>query len=151
MGCFGVGISRLLQAILQNSCSLHDNDEHLIWPLTIAPYTVCILPLTTSQVYIASICMANGIIALIYRTFIMGPVYVADGISGCVICFQDPSDPLMLRAQILYDHLSEEVCPGHVILDDRTHLTMGARLRDSQRLGYPCTIVIGNKVKTPLE
>lgn len=76
---------------------------------------------------------------------------MSDGISGCGISLQDPSDPLMVRAQKLYDHLSEEVCPGHVILDDRTHLTMGARLRDSQRLGYPCTIIIGNKVKTPLE
>lgn len=76
---------------------------------------------------------------------------MAGGISGCVISLQDPSDPLMVRAQKLYDHLSEEVCPGHVVLDDRTHLTMGARLRDSQRLGYPCTVVIGNKVKTPLE
>ena len=60
---------------------------------------------------------------------------------------EDPSDSLMVKAHQLYDRLSEEACPGHVILDDRTHLTMGARLRDSQRLGYPCTIVIGHKVR----
>ena len=60
---------------------------------------------------------------------------------------QDPSDVLMLRAQKLYDCLSEEACPDHVILDDRTYLSMGARVRDSERLGYPCTVIIGYKVR----
>jgi prolyl-tRNA synthetase len=78
-----------------------------VWPLSIAPYTVCIVPLTTSQ---------------------------------------DPNDVLMLRAQKLYDCLSEEACPDHVILDDRTYLSMGARVRDSERLGYPCTVIIGYKM-----
>lgn len=53
----------------------------------------------------------------------------------------------MVRAHRLYDALSEGVCPGHVILDDRTHLSMGARIRDSQQLGYPCTVIIGHKVQ----
>ena len=69
--------------------------------------------------------------------------------NNIMYCMQDPSDSLMVRAQKLYDHLSEEVCPGHVILDDRTHLSMGARIRDSQQLNYPCTVIIGHKV-TPL-
>ena len=50
MGCFGVGISRLLQATLEHSCSVNGDDDRISWPLTITPFTVCVLPLTTSQV-----------------------------------------------------------------------------------------------------
>ena len=59
---------------------------------------------------------------------------------------QDPTDTFLVRAQQLYDTLSQEVCPGHVILDDHTHLTIGARLRDVKLFGYPCTVIIGPKV-----
>ena len=62
-------------------------------------------------------------------------------------CAQDPNDPLLLRAEKLYDCLSEEACPDHVIIDDRTYLSMGARIRDAERLGYPCTVIIGQKVR----
>ena len=73
--------------------------------------------------------------------------FKSSGLSCSTASSQDPSDPLMLRALKLYDLLSEEACPDHVILDDRTHLTMGTRLRDSQRMGYPCTVVIGHKAR----
>lgn len=106
MGCFGVGISRLLQATLEHSCSVNGDDDRISWPLTITPFTVCVLPLTTSQ---------------------------------------DPNDSLMICAQQLYDGLYEQACPDRVILDDRTHLSMGARLRDSYQLGYPCTVIISQK------
>lgn len=39
MGCYGIGISRLLSSVAEQS---HD-DQGLIWPAAIAPYTVHIL------------------------------------------------------------------------------------------------------------
>ena len=83
--------------------------------------------------------------SLIYS--VVGRSDKSSGLSCSTASSQDPSDHLMLRALKLYDLLSEEACPDHVILDDRTHLTMGTRLRDSQRMGYPCTVVIGHKVR----
>ena len=41
MGCYGIGVTRTLQAVIEQS---HD-DNGIIWPLTVAPYTVCITPL----------------------------------------------------------------------------------------------------------
>lgn len=32
---------------------------------------------------------------------------------------------------------------GEVVLDDRTHMTIGKRLKDASRLGYPYVIVVG--------
>jgi prolyl-tRNA synthetase len=41
MGCFGIGVSRLLPAVIESS---HDS-KGIIWPFSIAPYRVCIVPL----------------------------------------------------------------------------------------------------------
>jgi prolyl-tRNA synthetase len=41
MGCYGIGVTRTLQAVIEQS-----NDANgIIWPISIAPYTVCITPL----------------------------------------------------------------------------------------------------------
>ncbi|KAF5270342.1 hypothetical protein FQR65_LT05530 [Abscondita terminalis] len=34
---------------------------------------------------------------------------------------------------------------GNILLDDRTHMTIGRRLVDARRVGYPFIIIIGNK------
>lgn len=44
MGCYGIGVTRTLQAIIEQS---HDKDG-IIWPVAVAPYTVCITPLSVS-------------------------------------------------------------------------------------------------------
>ena len=44
MGCYGIGVTRTLQAIIEQS---HD-DNGIIWPLSVAPYTICITPLSVA-------------------------------------------------------------------------------------------------------
>lgn len=45
MGCYGIGVTRTLQAIIEQS-----NDANgIIWPLSVAPFTVCITPLTVTS------------------------------------------------------------------------------------------------------
>ena len=45
MGCYGVGVSRTLAAIVEQH-----NDEHgIIWPPAVAPAHVCIIPLTVGD------------------------------------------------------------------------------------------------------
>jgi prolyl-tRNA synthetase len=44
MGCYGIGVTRTLQAVIEQS---HD-ENGIIWPLTVAPYTVCITPLNVA-------------------------------------------------------------------------------------------------------
>jgi prolyl-tRNA synthetase len=41
MGCYGIGVTRTLQAIVEQS----NDKDGIIWPLNVAPYTVCITPL----------------------------------------------------------------------------------------------------------
>jgi prolyl-tRNA synthetase len=44
MGCYGIGITRTLQAVIEQS---HD-DNGIIWPVSVAPYAVCITPLNAA-------------------------------------------------------------------------------------------------------
>jgi prolyl-tRNA synthetase len=44
MGCYGIGVTRTLQAVIEQS---HDKDG-IIWPISVAPFTVCITPLSVA-------------------------------------------------------------------------------------------------------
>jgi prolyl-tRNA synthetase len=41
MGCYGVGVTRTLQAVIEQC----NDKDGIIWPLSVAPYQVCITPL----------------------------------------------------------------------------------------------------------
>ena len=41
MGCYGIGVTRTLQAVIEQS----NDKDGVIWPLSVAPYQVCITPL----------------------------------------------------------------------------------------------------------
>ena len=45
MGCYGIGISRMVAAVAEHS---HD-DEGIIWPLSIAPFHAIVLPVNVSD------------------------------------------------------------------------------------------------------
>jgi len=44
MGSYGIGIARTMQAVIEQS---HDKDG-IIWPIAVAPYTVCLTPLAVA-------------------------------------------------------------------------------------------------------
>jgi prolyl-tRNA synthetase len=42
MGCYGIGVTRTLQAVIEQS----NDKDGIIWPLAVAPYHVCLTPLS---------------------------------------------------------------------------------------------------------
>ncbi|MCC6822837.1 MAG: proline--tRNA ligase [Verrucomicrobia subdivision 3 bacterium] len=44
MGCYGIGVTRTLQAIIEQS----NDKDGIVWPLAVAPYQVCITPLNVT-------------------------------------------------------------------------------------------------------
>ncbi len=97
MGCYGIGVTRTMQAVIEQS---HD-DNGIIWPLTVAPYTVCITPLTVA-----------------------------------------PESEVMKRAEQIYAALTARGVD--VILDDRNDRP-GVKFKDSELVGFPIRIGIGEK------
>ena len=43
MGCYGIGVSRILAAAVEYGCA--HQSESLVWPRAIAPYTICVTPM----------------------------------------------------------------------------------------------------------
>jgi prolyl-tRNA synthetase len=97
MGCYGIGVTRTMQAVIEQS---HD-DNGIIWPLSVAPYTVCITPLNVA-----------------------------------------PESDVMKRAEQIYSELTGRGVD--VILDDRNERP-GVKFKDSELVGFPLRIGIGEK------
>ena len=97
MGCYGIGVTRTLQAIIEQG----NDKDGVIWPLSVAPYQVCITPL---------------------------------GIA--------PESPVMQLAEKLYAEMT--VKGVEVILDDRDERP-GVKFKDSELVGFPIRIGIGEK------
>ena len=97
MGSYGIGLTRTLQAIIEQS----NDQDGIIWPLSVAPYAVCLTPLS-----------------------------VAAG------------SPAMTLAEKIYAELSAQGVD--VILDDRDERP-GVKFKDSELIGFPLRIGIGEK------
>ena len=41
MGCYGIGVDRTLASIIETNC----DDKGIIWPMSVAPFQVCIVPI----------------------------------------------------------------------------------------------------------
>ena len=44
MGCYGIGVTRTLQAVIEQC----NDKDGIIWPLSVAPYAVCLTPLNVA-------------------------------------------------------------------------------------------------------
>ena len=44
MGCYGIGVTRTLQAVIEQC----NDKDGIIWPVSVAPFTVCITPLAVA-------------------------------------------------------------------------------------------------------
>jgi prolyl-tRNA synthetase len=97
MGCYGIGVTRTLQAVIEQS---HDNNG-IIWPVAVAPYAVCITPLNA-----------------------------------------EAESEVMKCAEKIYSELT--VRGVDVILDDRNERP-GFKFKDSELVGFPIRIGIGEK------
>jgi prolyl-tRNA synthetase len=97
MGSYGIGIARTLQAVIEQS---HDKDG-IIWPLAIAPYTVCLMPLAVA-----------------------------------------PGGAVMQLAEKIYAELAAKGID--IILDDRDERP-GFKFKDSELIGFPIRLAIGEK------
>ena len=52
MGCYGVGVSRTLAAIVEQ----HNDENGIVWPVSVAPYEVSVIPLDPKKEECASVC-----------------------------------------------------------------------------------------------
>ena len=97
MGCYGIGVTRTMQAVIEQC----NDKDGIIWPVSVAPYTVCITPLGVA-----------------------------------------PDGAVMQLAEKIYAELTARGVD--VILDDRDERP-GVKFKDSELVGFPIRIGIGEK------
>jgi prolyl-tRNA synthetase len=97
MGCYGIGVTRTLQAVIEQS----NDKDGIIWPVSVAPFTVCITPLSVT-----------------------------------------PDSAVMQLAEKMYADLTARGVD--VIIDDRDERP-GVKFKDSELVGFPIRIGIGEK------
>ena len=97
MGCYGIGVTRTLQAVIEQS----NDKDGIVWPLSVAPFQVCITPLSIT-----------------------------------------PGGPVMTLAEKIYSELTARGV--EVILDDRDERP-GVKFKDSELIGFPIRLGIGEK------
>jgi prolyl-tRNA synthetase len=97
MGSYGIGVTRTLQAVIEQC----NDKDGIIWPAAVAPYTVCLTPLSV-----------------------------------------DPQGAVMQMARKLYGELTSRGVD--VILDDRDERP-GVKFKDSELIGFPLRVGIGEK------
>lgn len=103
MGCYGVGVSRLMSSCVE----VLSSDRQIRWPRKIAPFSACI------------ICPKPG-----------------SHEAGATVDALD-----------LYDRLGGQGRPFEedVLLDDRDRMTVGKKLREALKMGYPCVVLFGKE------
>ena len=98
MGCYGMGVSRLVGAIIEQ----HHDENGILWPTIIAPFHVVIIPINAHK-----------------------------------------SDQVTKVTQDIYAQLiANDV---EVLLDDREGYRPGVKFMDSELLGIPFRVVIGER------
>ncbi|ETN64431.1 prolyl-tRNA synthetase [Anopheles darlingi] len=108
MGCYGIGVTRLIAASLE----VLSSEKELRWPLALAPYRVCIV---TPKAGSKEESLVSPWVDRLYNLL----------------------------------HTAVPGCQGDVIVDDRNQLTIGKRVLDARRMGYPLIVVIGAKAANP--
>jgi len=96
MGCYGIGVNRIIAAAIE----MHNDKKGIIWPLSIAPFQVIIIPINYAKENIRRV------------------------------------------ADKIYNNLREREI--EVLLDDRDE-SAGVKFNDSELLGIPYSIVIGER------
>ena len=98
MGCYGMGVSRLVGAIIEQ----HHDENGIVWPTIIAPFHIVIIPINSHK-----------------------------------------SDQVTQVTQDIYTQLITNDI--EVLLDDREGYRPGVKFMDSELLGIPFRLVIGER------
>ncbi|KAI8983001.1 hypothetical protein BDB01DRAFT_723061 [Pilobolus umbonatus] len=97
MGCYGIGVSRLLAAVAE----IRHDTKGIAWPTSLAPYRICIVPT------------------------------------------DDRKEEFKNASNEVYDELSS-CYRNDIVIDDRRS-GFGTKMKDTELIGYPYTIVVGQK------
>ncbi|KAJ1680225.1 hypothetical protein EV182_000440 [Spiromyces aspiralis] len=139
MGCYGIGVSRVLQAVAGHyldggSGSNSESSQGPCWPLSVAPYMACIVPIyppvrkSRQQQQAASDTRSK---------INHGTLEVYRALRSIEVPGLSAGDDGETEAHH-YPFARSEIA-----VDDRQYLSVGYRLNDCELIGFPFVVVVG--------
>ena len=134
MGCYGLGMTRILAAAVE---VLSDKDG-IVWPLLIAPYRLLILPVTSPHKQSPS-----------SSTHKQTP-----SINQNTESKVESEERKMEENEEKAFELGEEIIKqlpsfkGEVVVDERSEVTFGYKMKEALLIGYPFLLIVGSKHST---
>jgi len=129
MGCYGIGVTRILAALIEVS---HDKDG-IIWPVSVSPYEVSILPLNMSVGE-----LTESAVALYEQLRSSGiDVILDDRDERAGVKFKD-SDLIGFPIQVILGEkgLKEDIVEIKVRKDKKTHKVKSQSVLDKVKKGF---------------
>ena len=115
MGCYGIGVTRIMGALAQRASALYKENvgekgrAGFIWPLSVAPYSAVVVP---------------------------APPFSPEKMQFAERVCES------LQHGVTINNSTVRIAPGDIVLDDREG-TLGTRMFDADLLGYPMVVVLG--------
>jgi prolyl-tRNA synthetase len=132
MGCYGIGISRIAAAAVEQG---HD-ENGIIWPESIAPYRLCILPIGggTFVIVLQSHCL---LVSLTFSPLLPSHTHTLGTTNG--------NQFLNQKAIELSTQLHAIINTDDIVVDDRSNkiTSPGVKMNEANLLGYPWIIILG--------
>ena len=129
MGCFGLGVSRMIAAIVEAS---HDKDG-IIWPISVAPYRVCVV--------------VAALPPKTHHHHLLSSSNTPDDYSTLSLAASDRSQAMRIPSaasvfflrvtrRLIFIYLYIHIDRNEVVLEDRdAHLSIGEKLKEASLIG----------------
>ena len=133
MGCYGIGVGRLLAACVE----VLSSPSCLRFPRLLAPHQLLIIPQKVPPRSLTLALHAELLLSLLLLLS-LSLNFTKDGYKSEV------TNQLSLQ---LYDRLTDlSNFNNEVVIDDRTQFSIGQRIKQASSIGYPFAVAIGKKV-----
>lgn len=129
MGCFGLGMTRIMASIVE----VHNDTKGIMWPEAVAPYRVCIV---TAPNRAAAETDAE-LLTMQQLSKIVASRADLKGASHSLAL------ALPLACILTGDYPMLSLFAGEVVLDDRSDVSFGAKMAEAELIGYPWIVIIG--------
>lgn len=138
MGCYGIGLNRTLASIIEQNY----DEKGIIFPITVAPYEVAIIPVDKEEEYFFNKVDLLSYEEALYKIPNINNKGKEEALYEIFNINNKEKEDSFNKAVEIYDSLN--LAGIETILDDRK-LRLGIKLNDCDLIGIPMRIIIGKK------
>lgn len=144
MGCYGIGISRIMAVIAQRACATPSSKSILAWPHAVAPFSALILLTGGGENATRKVEASHKLVSILSSNHGGAPGSLFPDLAASAL--SDTSTEEGGLSEGTRQFLESQYCieAEDIALDDRIGMSVGARLAEADLVGYPLVFILGN-------